>query len=426
MSLFRRFFDFRKGEFSVVLLLFFFFFLIIAVFQLLKPLKNGLFIENYGADIELYAKLANILVAALGVILFSALYNRLNRRHLIYSLCGFFIVIFVVLTYFLQEPGPATIWSFYLIGDLESTLMVAAFWAFATDAATTDQAKRLFGAVGAGGVIGGWVGISVATALLESMGMVFLLYLAAGMMLLVAVITGLAESQISKSGHFFSEQDRPRHMEITNSAGVALDGAKLVFRSKYLLAIVGILGFYEITSQVMDYQFKLLTEDLSGVTETQAFMASVYWYANVLSVAVQLFFVSFIMRKFGLIVTLLVMPVALLASSVAFLAVPTLFVASFLIISDNGLNYSIQQTGRESLYIVTSAEEKYKARAFTNMFVQRAAKGIGIFAVIGLGIIGVAARYLSIFTILVILLMIFVSVYAGRRFQQRSESGTSG
>lgn len=426
MNLFRRFFDFRKGELSVVLLFFSFFFLVIAIFQLLKPLKNGLFIENYGADIELYAKLANILVAALGVTLFTMLYDRLSRRHLIYVLCGFFVAIFVSLTYFLQNPGPGTIWGFYLIGDLESTLMVAAFWAFATDASTMDQAKRLFGAVGAGGVIGGWVGISFATTLLEGMGMEFLLFLAAAMMLLVAVVTGLAESQINKSEQFLSEEDSPEQTEITPDTGAALEGARLVFKSRYLLAIVGILGFYEIASQLMDYQFKLLTEDLAGVTETQAFMAQVYWYANVLSVVVQLFLVSLIMRRFGLVVTLLVMPFALLASSVAFLAVPTLFVASFLIISDNGLNYSIQQTGRESLYVVTSAEEKYKARAFTNMFVQRAAKGVGIFAVIAIGLVGVAVRYLSILTVLVILFMILSSLYAGRRFQQRSESGTSG
>ena len=60
--------DIKKNEFSVAVLLFLFFFLVIAVFQSLSPIKKGLFVEEFGADIELYAKLANNVVAALGVV----------------------------------------------------------------------------------------------------------------------------------------------------------------------------------------------------------------------------------------------------------------------------------------------------------------------------------------------------------------------
>ena len=74
----REIFDFDRRELPVALLLFVFFFMVIAVFQILKPLKNGLFVERYGANLELYAKLANILIAAAGVAAFGALYNRLN------------------------------------------------------------------------------------------------------------------------------------------------------------------------------------------------------------------------------------------------------------------------------------------------------------------------------------------------------------
>ncbi len=102
------------------------------------------------------------------------------------------------------------------------------------------------------------------------------------------------------------------------------------------------------------------------------------------------------------------------------MAVPTLIVSSLLVISDNGFNYSIQQTARESLYVVTSRDEKYKARAFTNMFVQRFAKGIGIVGVLGLGVVGLAARWLSVITILAMVAMIAASVYAARRFSERS------
>jgi AAA family ATP:ADP antiporter len=267
--------------------------------------------------------------------------------------------------------------------------------------------------------------MTFATSLLKTIGMNGLLLTSAGLMGLIGLIVMIVERKVQVSDSFqlqagVSDQT-PRSVEKRSDTSAAIEGARLVVKSRYLAAIVGILGFYEITSQVMDYQFKLLTEPLAGVVETQAYMANVYFFANLLSVVVQLFLVSLIMRKLGLTVTLLVLPVALLISSLSFLAVPTLVVASFLVISDNGLNYSIQQTGRETLWVVTSAAEKYKARAFSNMFVQRAAKGLGIFAAFVTGFLGIPVRYLSIVTIFVLSLMILCSICAGRRFLEKSE-----
>ncbi|RPJ58675.1 MAG: hypothetical protein EHM23_16795 [Acidobacteria bacterium] len=419
----RTIFDFDRRELPIVLLLFSFFFLVIAVFQILKPLKNGLFVERYGAGLELYAKLGNIAVAALGVMLFTWLYNRVRRDRLIYILSGFFLACFALMIWALAHPEAWSIWSFYFLGDLESTLMVAAFWAYATDLSSTDQAKRLFGVVGGGGVIGGWVGISVAKLLRSEIGMGGLLALSAGFMLALILITAATEFLVSKTRRFrlgSSGSVSAKVVEQGPKLGAAFDGARLVAASPYLLAIVVIMASYEIASQVMDYQFKLQTEALTGVGTTQDFMANVYFFANCLSVFVQFVLVSLIMRKFGIKPALLVLPVAMLASSSLFMAVPTLIISSLLVISDNGFNYSIQQTARESLYVVTSRDEKYKARAFINMFVQRFAKGIAIVGVLGAGVLGLAARWLSLITILVMVAMIAASVYAARRFAERS------
>jgi ATP:ADP antiporter, AAA family len=419
---FKEVFDLEKRELPGVALLFLFFFLVIAVFQILKPLKNGLFIELLGADLELYAKLANIAVAAVGVVAFTYLYDRINRK-LVYVLCLFFLFSFLLFTQILDESSPVPVWAFYLLGDLESTLMVAAFWAYATDITTPNQALRFFGIAGSGGVIGGWVGITFARQYLKAIGMDGLLILAAGMMALLLVIVFLLEKLV-RSGVFAGERQKAQAAARPTRKGFdsqeALEGFRLVARSRYLAAIVGIMASYEIASQIMDYQFKLASEDISGVTNTQAFMAQVYFVANILAVVVQLFLVSLIMRRFGVLTALLILPLALIVSSAAYLAVPTLYVASLLVISDNGLNYSVQQTARESLYAVTTDEEKYKARAFTSMFVQRLAKGAAIFVLLALGALAIPARYLGLLTITVVLAMVWCAIYAGRRFAHKN------
>ena len=88
----RSFIDIRKGEAEPAALFFLFWYFAIVVFQALRPLKKGLFVEHLGADVELYAKLANIGVAILAVVAFTALYNRYGSRRLIPALCGFFVV----------------------------------------------------------------------------------------------------------------------------------------------------------------------------------------------------------------------------------------------------------------------------------------------------------------------------------------------
>ena len=46
--------------------------------------------------------------------------------------------------------------------------------------------------------------------------------------------------------------------------------------------------------------------------------------------------------------------------------------------ADNGFSYSINQSAKEALYVPTTREEKYKAKAFIDMFVQRFAKALAV------------------------------------------------
>ena len=66
-----------------------------------------------------------------------------------------------------------------------------------------------------------------------------------------------------------------------------------------------------------------------------------------------------------------------LAVSSGFVLLPLLWVGSFLSIADNALNYSMNQSAKESLYVPTSPVEKYQAKAFIDVFVQRSGQGDG-------------------------------------------------
>jgi AAA family ATP:ADP antiporter len=422
----RSFIDIRRREAEPALLFFAFWFLVIVIFWILKPLKTGLFIENLGAHTELYAKLANIGIAILAVWIFSWLYSQLGSRRLLLSLCALFMV---CLTYFAlvlaraATPPRLQIWGFYLLGDAWTTIWVTTFWAYLNEMTTTEQSKRLYGFIGGGGIIGGLVGTTVVATTVERAGAPALLVVAVAGTAVIGVlawrIERLAASPQSPIGRGL------RQDVIIQTGGKkvneALAGARLALTSRYLLAIVLIVLLYEFVSQMLDYQFKTALQSISGEAATEAFYARVGVIINGLSVITQFFLVSFIIRTFGITKALLVLPAALLISSSIYVAVPTLWAASLLTISDNALNYSINQTSRETLYVPTPAEVKYKARAFTNMFVQRLGKGGAIAVALALPMIPV--RYLTFLAGAVILAWAALAIYAGKRFDARTGDG---
>ena len=146
----------------------------------------------------------------------------------------------------------------------------------------------------------------------------------------------------------------------------------------------------------------------------------VFAITNAVSVAVQLFVTPWLLTRFGVGSALLVLPAAVLTGSGAFLLAPSLVTGSFLNTADNGFAYSVHQSAREALYVPTSGEEKYHAKAFIDMFVQRFAKALAVGASLGITAWFTrfsAVRWLSLATLALIALWVPLVRYAGRRFR---------
>lgn len=433
-------FDVKREELPIALLMGLYFFFVITSFWILKPMKKSIFIGYYkaqngfyllswhltGPQAELIAKVLNMVVAAVAVTVFTILARRFVRQQLTTIFSGFFIACYLIYSFLLpsdlaQSGQDWVVWSFYLLGDLFSTLMVATFFAFLNDSVTPDSAKRLYGVIGFGGVAGGALGSTSLRAWIESVSNT------GWMLVLVAIalaITGIAmvvgrrvdrATVLSERKEF--SPDAPKE----KTGNPALEGATLVFSSGYLLAIVGIVGMYEMVSTLMDFQFTAtIVHFLEGDAIGKQF-STVYAITNWVAMFVQLFLTSFVMSRFGIGIALLFLPVAVLVGSAGFLIAPILLFGSALNTADNGFSYSINQSAKEALYVPTSKDEKYKAKAFIDMFAQRFAKVIAVVLSLGITIIFTgfsSVRWLSILTIMILMGWIATVRYAGRRFAQ--------
>lgn len=441
----------RRDEWPLAITLFSWFFLVITTFWILKPLKKGLFIGFYkhagitlfglhlgAAQAELVAKIANMVVAFFAAAAFSALSRKLKREKLAFVWSAGFAAAFVFFALGLAHLTSTLAWSFYLFGDLYSTLMVATFFAFTNDSVDPDTAKRLYGIVGLGGVAGGALGSTVVSSAVEKLATGTWLWICLAIGAAIVGLAALAGRLVRAHGRRTTDvpssqavarEEAHEHEETKEKKGnAALEGGRLVLRSRYLLAIVAIVGLYEMVSTIMDFQFTSTVQRAFEGPAIGAHFAKVFAITNWVALFVQLFLTSFIMRRFGLAVALMVLPVAAALGSAAFLAMPVMWVGSALNTADNAFSYSINQSAKEVLYVPTSRDEKYKAKAFIDMFVQRLAKAVAVLLSLAISAWFASfsgVRWLSLVTLGLLAVWGFAAVSAGRRFhalEERRES----
>jgi len=422
--------DIRREEWPLALPMCAYFFLVITTFWVLKPIKKGLFIAFYerdgfqllswqmsGSQAELLAKVLNMGVALVAVAVFTLLSRTLQRQQLTFVFSAFFAVAYVLYSLLLDAPSSFVVWSFYLFGDLYSTLMVATFFVFLNDSVNSATAKRIYGLIGVGGVAGGAFGSTVVRSKIRDLATSEWMWVCMGLGALIALCAFLAGRQVS------AEPTQKGSSEpVVADGNPALEGGRLVLRSPYLLSIVAIVGLYEMVSTIMDFQFTSTVVHYLDGAEIGVQFSTVFALTNWVALFVQLFLTSFVMTRFGVGVALLFLPLAALLGSGAFMVAPILWFGSMLNTADNGFSYSINQSAKEVLYVPTTRDEKYKAKAFIDMFVQRFAKAlaVGLSLLITTYFAGFESlRWLSLLTVVLLVLWILAVRYVGRVFAER-------
>ncbi len=429
---YRQFADIRPHEWPRALSLSLFFFLIIATYWILKPVKRALIINHFqedplellgitltGAQAEQLGKVLNLVAVYVVVVLFVRLSRRLARHHLVQIFALSFGALFVVFSRTIHSGSDVMVWSFYIVGDMFNTAMVAIFWAFTGDIVHSEEAKRTFGLIGFGGVLGGFLGATLVSSGVMTLGRATLLAICVAPMVIISVLAHAIHRRAAERDH--EPEDAPAASESRQSA--ATEGMRLVLGSRYLLAIAGLIAFYELVSNVIDFQLSAMVElTIPHSLQRDAFFGRIGQIVGVVSMLVQFFLTSFILRRFGVRVALSFLPLAILAATAGFLLMPLLVFAASMSVADNALNYSINQSAREALYIPTSKDAKYKAKAFIDMFIQRLAKVVSVALNLVFSVAFVSGvRWLSLVVIVMLIAWVGLVRYVGRGFRKAEE-----
>ncbi len=464
MGFIRAILDIRKGELGKTAGMFAYFFIIIAAFWFLKPLRSVLVLEKLGADSLRFLKVLTALVSVGVVAAYSVALTRFSRERLTYIVLGTFLWLMLFFWFFFTYLGvvKTVYYGFYVFLDLFITVNMALFWTFLADITQPESAKRLYGIIGAGGVIGGFIGSFSSNSLIEKVTPAdMLLYVGmayASIFLIVYAISRRVSRQSSVPTGTIAVAGKSRLSD-------ALAGGRVVLRSRYFLGLCFILAVNDFTfhkavelifaekgeaASVLGV-FLTYLDDATGLQVTQwlevtfglqvaggtlgSFFSGFYLAMNLIALLVQVLLTSLVIRRLGMTAALLVLPLALVALSIGFFFFPAFLLVEFLYLTDNSLNYSLNQTSREMLFVPASRVEKYRALAFIDMFVLRTAKALAGFLLLALAglasLLGAAGffsesstsiRWYMMLTIPLGLAWMAVAVYLGRRFQRMSRN----
>ena len=341
-----------------------------------KATRDALFLDRYRAVDLPYVDVA--IAGLVGVAV--ALYIRLSRRVSVRALQVGSLLFFASnclgfwwLSLFDMGSGRLFI-AIYLWVGVFSVLAPAQVWTLANFVLTTREAKRAFGFIGSGAILGWMLGGLTTRVTAGWLGTpTLLLWVAAGLV----ASAGLVDLSWRRA-------DATTSGERGEMVGQGLrDSLRHIATSPYLRSIAGVVGLAAFATTVAGWQFKAIAKArIPDTDELAMFFGSFNMVAGAASLVLQLVLTSRVLRTVGVGVSLFIVPVAMTIASVPVLLGGSLLAVAALKASDQVLRYSIDKATVELLYLPLSAAETFRVKAFIDTVVYRFGDGLGGLAVL--------------------------------------------
>ena len=363
----------RPGEWGAVLLLQLLVFFIICTLLIVKPTASALFLSEYGAVGLPYIFLATAVLAA-GV---SFGYSAALRRYSLLRVSFISLVVCLAIllggAVFMRIPlaRPTIAVVLYLWTAIFGVLAASQFWMMASFVFDVRQAKRLFGLIGAGAIAGGITGGYITSLLAQEIGARNLILVAAALMVPCLVLTAVIwRKYIARKQSVLSRKRK------SNTRYQAPH--QLIFASKHLLLLCGIVALSVIVAKLVDYQFSVLAAERYGDQDRLAGFFG-FWYStfNIVALFIQLLLTHRVVQGIGVSGALLFLPIGLGLGAIFMVFMPGLTAATLSRSIDGSLKQSLSRASVEMLFLPLDEETKKKVKTYIDVFVDSLAGGMG-------------------------------------------------
>ena len=402
-------------EIKAVVGSFLFVVLLMAAYYILRPVRDAMASDWTDAEVSWLWTL-NFFISTGVVALYGALVARFPLRLLVPATYGIFALTFLFFYALASISNDRTLIdkSFYVWVSVFSLFHISVFWSFMSELFSKEQAGRLFGIIAAGASVGGLIGPSIPSFFSAYLGTDNLLLLASVMLVvpipLIFYLQALKKPELSSDAMV---PDTPP----ARIGGNPFAGFTLFLSNPYLLAIGLFILLYTGISSFVYFELKNLLSELSRAERT-AIWAQMDLTVNVLSIAVGLFATGRIVGKFGMPVTIALIPLLICAGLLIVAISPFLGAVVALQVIRRAGNYAVTRPAREMLFTRVDRETRFKAKPVIDIVAYRGGDMLmawaftGLTQGLGLGLAAVAAVGAGIAAV-----WAMVGIYLGRWFE---------
>jgi AAA family ATP:ADP antiporter len=401
--LIKKIFDVREGEFKVSLWMLAYIFLVIAVLLIIKPTVNALFLSELGIEQLPFAFLLVAITAVTSSYFYSKAVSHFSLKKVIEVTIISSIIILIGLGVLLSlhVVSGVLLYFFYIWVAIYAVLSASQFWILANLVFSIREAKRLFGFIGSGAIIGGIFGGYLTSILAPLIGNENLMFVAALLLFFcIPLLRKIWNIRVKENGSF------RKHKNPVNNTEPPL---KLILKSKHLTYIASIVAVSVVVAKLVDYLFsEFASSSITDADDLTAFFA--FWFStfNLLSLFIQLFFTHRIVGVWGVGFSLLLLPIGIFGGSILFLLLPELSAVVVIKAMDGILKQSIHKSASELLTLPLPFDLKNKTKSFIDVVVDSLATGIAgcllIFVVRGLDL---PSFYIGILIIVLVCLWLY-------------------
>jgi len=394
-------------------------FLLLTAYYLLKTAREPLILLHGGAEVKSYAAAGQALLLLGFVQLYSAVARRVGRMRLLLGVYVFFAANLLVFAA-LASAGVAVAIPFYLWVGVYNYTSIAQFWGYASDVYTPEQGKRMFSVIGVGSSLGAVAGAHLAKLVVPLGPQALML----GAAILLGVCCGLliwVNSRLDTPAPVSPQKDsEPLSHESAFS---------LLMRDKFLILIAVLTLLINWCNSTGEYILdRTLLAAVAGngqhgdaMTFVGQFKAEYFEWVNVAGVVLQLFAVSRILDKLGVRAALFFLPVIAFAGYTVMLVAPILSLIRLAKAAENSIDYSVQNTARQALYLVATRVEKYVGKIAVDSFFVRFGDVLSAVVVYAGSKLALPTQVFAGINLVLILVWLFVVVLVGREHRRRSE-----
>jgi AAA family ATP:ADP antiporter len=392
-----------------------YFFALLAGYYVLRPLRDQMGIAGGVKNLPwlFTATFVTLLVAQP---LYGALVARLPRARFIPIVYHFFVanllVFWALLTFDIETAVVARV--FFVWVSVFNLFAVAVFWSFMADLFTSEQGKRLFGFIGAGGTAGALLGPIITIWLSVPLGPVNLMIAAVIFLELAVFCVYRLERNV-----VMREQAQAPTESIGGSAFAAIP--ELV-RSPYILGIGVWVALLSYAATIIYFeQAHIVSEAVKSAGLQTRIFASIDLAVSLLTLVTQLFITGQVLKRVGTGVAAAALPLVYIVGFAVLAVMPTLIVVVTVQVVQRWMNFAIANPARQLFFTVVTREEKYKAKNLVDVVVYRGSDALSGWIFDTLQGLGLKLGAIALCSLPVVAGWAVLSLALGREQEKRSE-----